>query len=68
MEVHVERICGPTEDDYQGCLAISNISWTRDAIEPKTGIKFPTVLDSSFVGEDCSHLTPEVFVSSSMHC
>lgn len=62
MQDHVEQLSG-SMDDYRGCdsLAISKIFWERDAIEPKTGIKFPTVLDSSFGGEDSSHLTTEVF-------
>lgn len=65
LQDHVERISGPM-DDYRSCdsLAISRIFWERDAIEPKTGIKFPTILDSSFGGEDSSHLTTEVLVGT----
>lgn len=61
-----QRISGPTEDDYRGChsLVMSNIAWERDAIEPKTGIKFPTILDSAFEGKDCLHLATEVLVGT----
>ncbi|CAL9106208.1 unnamed protein product [Musa acuminata var. zebrina] len=38
------------KDYYHGCatLAASNINWKGDAIEPKTGIKFPTILEDNF--------------------
>lgn len=38
------------KDYYHGCatLAASNINWKGDAIEPKTGIKFPTFLEDNF--------------------
>lgn len=38
-----------SEDDHRGCasLAVLNITRTRDAVEPKTGIKFPTFLEDS---------------------
>ncbi|KAK1308321.1 Fatty-acid-binding protein 2 [Acorus calamus] len=53
-----ERILGlieqtPHEDDCRGCsgLCLSDMSWRRDAIEPRTGIKFPSVLDTSGLPE-----------------
>ncbi|XP_073011213.1 fatty-acid-binding protein 2 [Typha latifolia] len=48
------------ENSCPGCanLAISNISWTGDAVEPKTGIKFPASL------EDISNFTTEVLVGT----
>ncbi|KAJ8500582.1 hypothetical protein OPV22_011134 [Ensete ventricosum] len=38
------------KDYYHGCatLAAPNINWKGDAIEPKTGIKFPTFLEDNF--------------------
>ncbi|KAG1334305.1 putative pre-rRNA-processing protein ESF1 [Cocos nucifera] len=54
----MDRSC--SEDDYRGCssLSMSNITWKRGAVEPKTGIKFPSFL------EDNSSLTAEVLVGT----
>ncbi|XP_010917201.1 fatty-acid-binding protein 2 isoform X2 [Elaeis guineensis] len=54
----MDRSC--SEDDYRGCssLSMSNITWKRGAVEPKTGIKFPTFL------EDNSSPTAEVLVGT----
>ncbi|KAK1280291.1 Fatty-acid-binding protein 2 [Acorus gramineus] len=58
LESTDERILGlieqtPHEDDHRGCsgLCLSDMSWRRDAIEPRTGIKFPSVLDTSGLPE-----------------
>ena len=57
------------EQSHQACatLAVSSLTWAEDAIEPKTGIKFPTILDSSSACDDRSHPTTEVSLLS-MHC
>ncbi|KAK1288496.1 Fatty-acid-binding protein 2 [Acorus calamus] len=67
LESTDERILGsveqaPCRDDPRGCsgLCLSDIGWRIDAIEPRTGIKFPTVLDR----EDHSSVTPEVLVGT----
>ncbi|XP_008786652.2 fatty-acid-binding protein 2 isoform X2 [Phoenix dactylifera] len=54
----MDRSCN--EDDYRGCssLSMSNITWKRGAVEPKTGIKFPTFL------EDNSNPTTEVLIGT----
>lgn len=67
MQDHVDQV-SRTIDDYRACdsLDISNTFWSRDTIEPKTGITFPSVLDSSLCGEDSSRLTTEVFPPKSV--
>ncbi|MQL78046.1 hypothetical protein Taro_010474, partial [Colocasia esculenta] len=44
----------PNADDCRGCkgLSLSKISSFKDTVEPKTGVKFPTVLDNHLFGED----------------
>ncbi|XP_077236360.1 chalcone-flavanone isomerase family protein [Tasmannia lanceolata] len=56
----------PYEYEHQGCsrLPLSEIKWTRDAVEPRTGIKFPTVLDNLLPGGDNSSPTSEVLVGT----
>eukprot|EP00262_Sarcandra_glabra_P010965 TRINITY_DN26671_c0_g1_i1.p1 TRINITY_DN26671_c0_g1~~TRINITY_DN26671_c0_g1_i1.p1 ORF type:complete len:436 (-),score=44.54 TRINITY_DN26671_c0_g1_i1:386-1693(-) len=52
------------EDVHRGCTSLSlrDISWERDAVEPRTGIKFPTILDNLLTGGYNSCLTSEVLV------
>lgn len=57
-EISSHAINSDGNNCYHGCPTIDppNLSWKEDAIEPKTGIKFPTFLDDSF------HLTTKVLV------
>lgn len=48
------RGCGPFSEIY-----LQNLAWSSNAVEPRTGIEFPTVLDNIITGENTS-LTPEV--------
>ncbi|XP_022881626.1 fatty-acid-binding protein 2-like isoform X1 [Olea europaea var. sylvestris] len=50
------RGCGPFSEIY-----LQNLAWSSNAVEPRTGIEFPTVLDNIITGENTS-LTPEVLV------
>ena len=40
-----------------------DLNWTRHAVEPRTGIEFPTILDDMLVGENDSN--SEVFILDS---
>uniref|UniRef100_A0A1D1Z8X3 Chalcone--flavonone isomerase n=1 Tax=Anthurium amnicola TaxID=1678845 RepID=A0A1D1Z8X3_9ARAE len=52
----------PCANDCRGCgsLSLPKILSTKDAVEPKTGIKFPTILDNHLFGQD----TTEVLVGT----
>lgn len=52
------------EGGHQVCdmCIIQGRTLSRDAVEPKTGISFPTVLDKPLSGEATSNLTSEVLV------
>ncbi|KAF8393625.1 hypothetical protein HHK36_021870 [Tetracentron sinense] len=65
-EIHGTRDQPPCEVERRGCagLYFPDINWTRHAVEPKTGIKFPTVLGSIFSGENNSSLASEVLVGT----
>lgn len=43
-------------------LTFPDLNWTRHAIEPKTGIEFPMILDNILSGENNSSLSSEVNV------
>ncbi|KAF9614694.1 hypothetical protein IFM89_019822 [Coptis chinensis] len=45
-------------------LSLHEINWTRDAVEPVTGIEFPTVLDNISAGKKNSTLRSEVLVGT----
>ncbi|KAF9614695.1 hypothetical protein IFM89_019823 [Coptis chinensis] len=45
-------------------LSFHEINWTRDAVEPVTGIEFPTVLDNILAGKKNSSLRSEVLVGT----
>ncbi|XP_075485344.1 fatty-acid-binding protein 2-like isoform X1 [Primulina tabacum] len=51
--------CGPFNDLYLQSLAFS-----KNAVEPRTGIEFPTMLDSRMNGERDSNFNPEVLVGT----
>lgn len=46
-------------------FSFPDLNWTRHAVEPRTGIEFPTILDNILVGENNSSLTSEVFILDS---
>ncbi|KAL2545164.1 Fatty-acid-binding protein 2 [Forsythia ovata] len=50
--------CGPCSEIY-----LQNLAWSRNAVEPRTGIEFPTMLDGIITGENTS-FTPEVLVGT----
>ncbi|OVA10340.1 Chalcone isomerase [Macleaya cordata] len=56
----------PSLGEGQGCadLSFSEINWTGHAFEPRTGIKFPAVLDNLLAGENNFCLTSEVLVGT----
>lgn len=52
----------PCEVEHRGCdnSFFQNLDWSRHAIEPRTGIEFPTILDNLIAGEKNSNFTSEV--------
>ena len=54
----------PCEVKHHGCADISfpDVNWTVHAVEPRTGIEFPTILDNILEGEKNSSLMSEVKV------
>ncbi|PSR93628.1 Fatty-acid-binding protein [Actinidia chinensis var. chinensis] len=56
----------PCEVKHHGCADISfpDVNWTVHAVEPRTGIEFPTILDNILEGEKNSSLMSEVLVGT----
>lgn len=56
----------PCKVEHQGCgdISFQCLSWSRHAIEPRTGIEFPTILENMVMGDDNSNFTSEVNVYS----
>ncbi|OMO86438.1 Chalcone isomerase [Corchorus olitorius] len=56
----------PCEVGHQGCGSLSflDLNWTRHAIEPRTGIEFPTILDNVLDRQNNSSLASEVLVGT----
>ncbi|XVF35257.1 hypothetical protein REPUB_Repub18cG0129900 [Reevesia pubescens] len=54
----------PCEVGHQGCCSLSflDLNWTRHAVEPRTGIEFPTILDNILDRQNNSSLASEVLV------
>lgn len=50
------------EVEHQGCAGLSFpiLNWRRHAVEPRTGIEFPMILDNILARESNSRLTSEV--------
>ncbi|KAH7655419.1 Chalcone isomerase protein [Dioscorea alata] len=65
---HINRSMDQLQVEHgrQACatLAVSNLTWSEDALEPKTGIKFPIILDSPLACEDGSCPATEVLVGT----
>ncbi|WCJ29298.1 Chalcone-flavanone isomerase family protein [Euphorbia peplus] len=56
----------PCEVGHHGCssLTFHDLNWTRHAVEPKTGIEFPMMLNDNSVGENKSNINSEVLVGT----
>lgn len=52
----------PCEVENRGCsgLSVPDLSWKEHAVEPRTGIEFPMILDSILAGERNCNLTSKV--------
>lgn len=54
-----QRLCEVENRRFSG-LSFLDLNWTRNAVEPRTGIEFPMILDNILAGENKSRLTSEV--------
>ncbi|KAK4353269.1 hypothetical protein RND71_028787 [Anisodus tanguticus] len=56
----------PCEVEHRGCdnSFFENLNWSKHAVEPRTGIEFPTILDNLIAGERNSSFTSEVLVGT----
>ncbi|KAM3270216.1 fatty-acid-binding protein 2 isoform X1 [Capsicum chacoense] len=56
----------PCEVEHRACdnSFFQNLNWSRHAVEPRTGIEFPTILDNLITGERNSSFTSEVLVGT----
>ncbi|KAH7523887.1 hypothetical protein FEM48_Zijuj06G0059600 [Ziziphus jujuba var. spinosa] len=63
-DVMIQRQC--CEVEHQGCAGLSfpDLNWRRHAVEPRTGIEFPMILDNILAGESNSRLTSEILVGT----
>lgn len=52
----------PCEVGHHGCggLSFVDLNWTRHAVEPRTGIEFPMILDQFLDAENASSSDSEV--------
>lgn len=62
LQVHGCMDQNPCEVAYRthAGLTFPDVNWTRHAIEPKTGIEFPVILDNILSAENNSSLSSEV--------
>ena len=64
MEVQMQECMDrrPCEVGHQGCGSLSflDLNWTQHAVEPRTGIEFPTILDNILDRQNNSSLASEV--------
>ncbi|KAF5445216.1 hypothetical protein F2P56_034281 [Juglans regia] len=58
-----QRSCEVENQRYTG-LALPDLNRTRHAVEPRTGIEFPMILDDILAGEKNSSLSSEVLVGT----
>ncbi|XP_021890735.1 fatty-acid-binding protein 2 isoform X2 [Carica papaya] len=56
----------PCEVGHHGCggLSFVDLNWTRHAVEPRTGIEFPMILDQFLDAENASSSDSEVLVGT----
>lgn len=66
LQVHGCMDQNPCEVAYRthAGLTFPDVNWTRHAIEPKTGIEFPVILDNILSAENNSSLSSEVLVGT----
>lgn len=66
IQMHESMGRSPCEVESHRCGALSfpNLSRTRHAVEPRTGIEFPMILDNVIDGENYSSSTSEVLVGT----
>ncbi|KAJ7966351.1 fatty-acid-binding protein 2-like [Quillaja saponaria] len=66
VQVHGGMDQMPCEIEHQQCACISfpELNWRRHAVEPRTGIEFPMILDNILAGEEKSSLNSEVLVGT----
>uniref|UniRef100_A0A2P2J9D1 Uncharacterized protein n=2 Tax=Rhizophora mucronata TaxID=61149 RepID=A0A2P2J9D1_RHIMU len=64
VQMHRSIDQGPCEVEHHGHSGLSyhDLKWTRHAVEPRTGIEFPTILDNILIGGNKSHLASEVCI------
>ncbi|KAL3500864.1 hypothetical protein ACH5RR_039957 [Cinchona calisaya] len=58
-----QRPCG-IENDRCNDISFQSLSWTGHAVEPRTGIEFPTILENTVAAENNSSFTSEVLVGT----
>lgn len=58
-----QRHCEVEQHRCSG-LSFPDLNWTRHAVEPRTGIEFPVILDNILAREKRSSLTSEVLVGT----
>lgn len=56
----------PCDVEHQGCASLTfpDLNWRKHAIEPRTGIEFPMILDNIFSEDNSSSFTSEVLVGT----
>lgn len=56
----------PCEVERHGCadLSLPDLNWTRHAVEPRTGIKFPKLLDNILAGGKNANKMSEVYIEN----
>lgn len=62
-DVMVQRPCEVSRPGYAG-LYFPDMHWKRHAVEPRTGIEFPMILDNILAGENNSNLCSELLVGT----
>ncbi|KAF9680936.1 hypothetical protein SADUNF_Sadunf06G0173400 [Salix dunnii] len=66
VPVHTSPGQRPCEVERSGCpgLLFPDLNWTRHAVEPRTGIEFPMLLDNILAGQNRSRSPSEVLVAT----
>ncbi|KAJ6406600.1 hypothetical protein OIU84_010169 [Salix udensis] len=66
VPVHTSPGQRPCEVERSGCpgLSFPDLNWTRHAVEPRTGIEFPILLDNILAGQNRSRSPSEVLVAT----
>lgn len=66
METQMSMDQSPCEVEHRGCSNsfFQSLNWSRHAVEPRTGIEFPAILDNIFAVDNNSSFTSEVNIST----